>query len=778
MIDKAQKRWKEMSKPTSHEASHEEAAKGFARVENISRWAILSMVLVMPVAIYGALHLPTGSAAVHQWLPEGRPERLRYERFVEDFGTDLFVLVSWEGCTLEDERLASYQDVLTGRDFPDRIVDSVITTSELLKTLTDPPLQIPLASAKKRLQGFLLGADGTAAVVIRFTPYGLTHQKETIQHLRMCADEVDGLGRDSLRMAGSLYEAYAVDEAAEDSLKRLVLPSSLLGILLSWICLKNVRAAMAVLIMAGVGVVLAIAMVYYTGGQFSAVLVVLPTLVFMLTLSGAVHFMNYYVDVSAWHKDHLGSRALVLGFKPSLCSTITTALGMAALATSQLSQVRGFGIYSATALCVSTGFLLLAFPVLSDWFCSAWYLKNAVPSEESEGEGPAPRKTHIAPSAMWYTAWIKRRAMVIVVVGFTLIGISAYGFWNLKASTKFDVMFPKDSPTLRDMTWIEEHLGAIASVEVLVRFPLDTKLNFYDRVEWLDTIANRLSKEPVVGGVMGASSMLPALPSKSAGRVRDVTRRAILRKRIEESYPKLRESGLVTESHGFQIWRITAKVSAMSKHDYGYVTDRIVAAVNDVDDGTETIPFEFEVTGLSPVMHETQLAILKDLGSSFTTAFILITPIMMLISRGFWAGLLIMIPNVLPETLVFGMMSWMGYHLDIAGILTASIAMGIAVNDTLHFVNWYARRLQEGDSREVAIADTLTSCAGAMFHTMLISCCSMLPFMFAQFNPTKQFAILMIAMMSSSILGDLVLLPALLMSPLGRCLRGKSKTTA
>jgi predicted exporter len=54
-----------------------------------------------------------------------------------------------------------------------------------------------------------------------------------------------------------------------------------------------------------------------------------------------------------------------------------------------------------------------------------------------------------------------------------------------------------------------------------------------------------------------------------------------------------------------------------------------------------------------------------------------------------------------------------------------------------------------------------------MVHTMLISCCSMLPFMLAQFNPTRQFAILMIAMMSTSILGDLVLLPALLLGPLG-----------
>jgi len=75
--------------------------------------------------------------------------------------------------------------------------------------------------------------------------------------------------------------------------------------------------------------------------------------------------------------------------------------------------------------------------------------------------------------------------------------------------------------------------------------------------------------------------------------------------------------------------------------------------------------------------------------------------------------------------------------IDIAGILTASVAMGIAVNDTLHFVNWYSHRREVGDTREQAIADSFSNCGRAMVYTMLISCCSMLPLLFAEFNPTR-----------------------------------------
>jgi predicted RND superfamily exporter protein len=294
-------------------------------------------------------------------------------------------------------------------------------------------------------------------------------------------------------------------------------------------------------------------------------------------------------------------------------------------------------------------------------------------------------------------------------------------------------------------------------------------------MQWVDRVSLSIQKLPEVGAVMSAVSYLPKLPQ--SGSIRDVTKRSLMRAKLKDAIPMLMKQGWVAEGPSGQVWRITAKVSAISDDDYGVMTDHVSQTVKSVIAASDSPAlFECEFTGLSPVMHETQIMLLKDFGTSFTTAFLLITPVMMIIARGFWAGLLIMIPNVLPETLVFGGMAWLGFHLDIAGLLTASVAMGIAVNDTLHFMNWYAGRLSLGDSRIDAIGDTMTSCAVAMFHTRLISCCSMLPFLFAEFIPTRQFACLMIAMLGSSIFGDLVLLPALLLSPLGRCLIPKVRT--
>lgn len=749
----------------------------------------------LPVILYAASHIQIGSASAHAWLPEGRPERTRYEQFIEAFGSDQYMVVSWEGCKINDPRLTLLKSKLLELEDPQQqpIVDSIQTSREIFASLLSPPLSLSARAAFDRLQGSVVGKDGTAALFIRFSPNGVAQQKLSIARVREAADQVKGLKRSDLRMVGSIYEAFAVDEAAENSLKRLVIPSSLLGIVLAWLCLRSVRAAVAVLIIAGLGQLIAIAIVSATGGVFSAVLIVLPTLVFMLTLSAAVHFMNYYGDVAHWSRNRLGARAILLGLKPSVLATLTTSLGMIALATSQLSPVRTFGLYSATTLCIATAVLLLVFPQLADWFCQKQVLAKHSPHQPHPSHDPFElpsvalnqpldhNSASVAPWATHYTHWIKQNTIPISIAGISLLLFSFYGLLHLKSSTKFDDMFPKGSNTVRSMAWMEQHLGPIASVEVLVIFEKEANIEPYRQIEWIDRIVKHLRQQPDIGGVIAATTFLPELPT--GGTLRDVARRSVFQNEIPKAFPMLTEKGLLSERKTQHIWRLTAKVSALSKLNYGELTRKVNLAVWAVREGKTTpslnlsaekpAPFTAEFTGLSPIMHDTQLALLDDLGASFSTAFLLIMPVMILIARGLKTGLLIMIPNVLPETIVFGSMAWLGYSIDIAGILTASVAMGIAVNDTLHFVNWYSRRLAVGDTQEEAIADTFSNCAKAMVHTMLISCCSMLPFMFAEFNPTRQFAILMIAMMSSSILGDLVLLPALLLSPLGRVKRSQ-----
>lgn len=735
----------------------------------ISRAALVLIAIALPFCLWAVVHIPIGSAGVHEWLPEGRPERQRYESFIQQFGNDQIVIVSWDGCRVSDKRLDEFQSQLIaiddaqGRDDQKRFT-TIETSATITRRLQEPPLKLSAREAANRIQGFMIGAEGTAAALIRVSDYGVANQDSTISMIFQAAVQTQGLGHEELIIAGTVYEAYAVDQAAEASLKKLVLPSSLLGLIVTWICLKSFRKAIVVLTLAGVGQLLAVAMVYYSGNRFSAVLIVLPTLVFMLTLSGAVHLVNYFTDCQnrllrdQQDDSTAGFQALMMGWKPCVLSSVTTMIGMGSLWTSELSPIRQFGLFSAIGLALATLVLLLAFPAITELLlCRSEKLKK----ETKTKAGPI-SSTFVDR----YTVWIQSNANWISLLSVGGLLLMMIGLSQLKASTKFSDMFPEDCKTNQDMNWIETHLGPISTVEVLLQFSSDCPLSNFDRIRALSKVSNRVLQQEQVGGVLSAVNFLPSW-SESAS-IGAVSKRSALRSSVDDAIPELIAKQLVVENEGVQTWRLMAKVSAVADEDYGTLT-RVVAdatrlAMQEFPEGSNAT---VEFTGLSPVMHETQTILLKDLGYSFVMAFALITPVMIWISRSIIGGIVIMLPNVLPVSIAFGMMGWLQYNLDIAGILTASIALGIAVDDTLHFVCRYVESLRAGEKKEQAIIDTMNACGRAMIHTSVISCIAMAPFLFAEFLPTQQFAKLMIVMLSFAVIGDLILLPALLLSSIG-----------
>ena len=185
-------------------------------------------------------------------------------------------------------------------------------------------------------------------------------------------------------------------------------------------------------------------------------------------------------------------------------------------------------------------------------------------------------------------------------------------------------------------------------------------------------------------------------------------------------------------------------------------------------------------TGIIPIVYKAQRALLWSLIESILLAFIMITIVMMLLLRdwnrpfgrgnylNFRGGLLAMIPNVFPVVVVFGFMAYRGIKVDIGSMMTASVAMGVAVDDTIHFLTWYRQALQKGMERLEAIKVAYTKVATAMTQTTLIAGFGLSAFAFSTFTPTQRFGTLMLFLLAAALIGDLILLPAVLASPLGK----------
>ena len=133
-----------------------------------------------------------------------------------------------------------------------------------------------------------------------------------------------------------------------------------------------------------------------------------------------------------------------------------------------------------------------------------------------------------------------------------------------------------------------------------------------------------------------------------------------------------------------ETWRITAQTHMSADLDYAaLMRDRAEI----LREETQNAPgLWFSVTGAVPVFYRAQMALLDSLVNSLALTFVLIAITLMLHMRSIRAGLLSGVLLVLPVAVVFGLMSWFGQVLDIGTMLTGSIAIGIAVDDTLHLI--------------------------------------------------------------------------------------------
>ncbi|MCP4247567.1 MAG: MMPL family transporter, partial [bacterium] len=101
-------------------------------------------------------------------------------------------------------------------------------------------------------------------------------------------------------------------------------------------------------------------------------------------------------------------------------------------------------------------------------------------------------------------------------------------------------------------------------------------------------------------------------------------------------------------------------------------------------------------------------------------------------------------------------------------MMTASVALGVAVDDTIHFLTWFRRGLDQGRDRKGAVMLAYERCGTAMSQTTLIGGLGLSVFAFSTFTPTQRFGVLMLALLTAALIGDLIFLPAILSGPIGR----------
>jgi len=127
-------------------------------------------------------------------------------------------------------------------------------------------------------------------------------------------------------------------------------------------------------------------------------------------------------------------------------------------------------------------------------------------------------------------------------------------------------------------------------------------------------------------------------------------------------------------------------------------------------------------------------------------------------------GLLSMVPNLIPILATLGLMGWAGIDINTATAVISCVAIGIAVDDTIHFLNRYRKEFRAGKGEARAAQDTLVSTGRALVFTSVVLSLGFFVLVFSNFRPLVYFGLLTGVTMVSALAGDLVLLPVLLVA--------------
>ena len=732
------------------------------RLLPVSLVTIAALALAAPWITSAALGvLGVEATTPMEWVPATFPPRKAYEQFTQEFESGDVVIASWDGCTLDAPALDSFIEAANGPAAPTdkqgrAWFEPIASGRNAIARLTEPPLSLEPSLAIERLKGVLIGADGTTTCLfIPCTRAGLTDRRRSVAWIRATLQRVAGVAPENLHLAGPVIDNISVDDASLESFRLFAAPVALMILGLTWWSLRSLAYALLVFLVSLACVGLSFWFLSAWGDRMNPVLIVMPVLVLTLGVSGGIHLVNYLIDsLATGSRQGVAARAIRLGWLPCTLSAGTTAIGLASLVVSELEPIRVFGFHAAFGVMATLVVLFLVIPGIFE----RWPIRVASASETSAA----------ARWEDWFAALFVRHAGPIVMVSSAAMLAAILGVPNIRTSVGIDTLFQPGSRVIDDYAWLEKAIGPLVPVEVVLRFPTDSAVRPAERLELVQEVGAELATMPGISGVISAATFLPDLPEFSGVRGRAL--KSVVARKLEQSLSGLADMRIVRDLPEAQLWRVTGRITALSGTDFGEFLARVRKSIDPIVErhGGATRGVFADYTGVMPLINAIQKALLHDLFTSFLSACVLITLIMMLVERGVLAGLVAMVPNVFPMILLFGLIGWTGTALDIGSVMTASIALGMAIDGTLHFLTFFRRGLNAattGTPRErriFAVHSAFRHSAAALSESSIVCGLGILVFAGSSFAPTSRFAWMLALLVAAALVGDLVLLPALL----------------
>ena len=728
-----------------------------------NRWIIIASVIVLTLFFgYQASFLKINSDIISS-LPDDDPAASLFKNIGNDFGGNEMGMIVLESDNVFKNDLLKHVKQITDSLKITHGVSTVTSLTNILdiksteegieigKLVDDynlPESQSQLDSlksyvfSKEMYKGAIVSEDGTATVIM-FTLLPDADKQAVAKEIK---EKTEALNLPEIIYFGGL--PFMVNDVSDLIISDIVwlLPIVFIVIaLILYISFKSLRGVIMPLLTAGIAVIWTVGIMVTAGHELTIILNIVPIILLAVGSAYTIHVINSFNVSKTTDINQTIIKALGYVIIPVVLAAVTTAIGFVSFVLgAYLTMIRDFGIFTAIGVMVSLILAIFFVPALTSVFSKNDNKKTADLTEKKT------ILSHVILQPL-SNLLFKHPKYIFSIWGILMV-ISIVGMFLIKTSTNMADYFKKDNPTRISEDLMQKKFGG--SFPVFVVFDGDVQ-----SPEVLKTMIKTeqfMKQDPNISITQSVADLIEQMNDAmlEGKKIPDD------RTKIEQLWFLLDGQDVMPQLVSEDLDRgiIQSKFASVENKEIEAFTKKMQQFIE--ENSNENC--KIELTGMPSVYVRLNDSLIKSQFSSLLIALVLVVLIVGLIFRSFSKGIYATIPIIATILVLFGFMGFTGIPLDIATVLVGSIALGIGIDYSIHFISGFNAHLKENGDAEKAIEKTLLSSGKAIIINVTSVAAGFLVLLFSQLVPLQNFGLLVAISMFGSGLGSLTLLPVIL----------------
>lgn len=722
-------------------------------------------------------------------LPDDHPVNIEYNAFLQKFGEEgnLIVVGIKDGTFFTPKSFEAWNKLMTDLQ-KDKEVELVVSVNDIKKLQKNESKQtfdlVPfvneskvknpeyLTKIKSELftkmpfyQGLLFNKKSGAirsAIYLDKKIVNTIIRKEYV--LEKFIPKINAFEKETgidLRVSGMPYIRTLNAESILNEIGLFVGAALLITSLIFFFFFRSYRATMISVVIVIIGVMWTFGLLGLFNYQITVLTAVIPSLVIIIGIPNCIFLTNKYQQEYKNHgnKARALQRVITKVGTATLMTNLTTAAGFATFIITNSEILKEFGIISSLIIIALFFLCLIIIPI--------YYSYQPVPLPKHL-EHLNRNYTRVFMS--WIAKTVKYDRSKIYIVALILFFVSVFGALQIKTSGSLLDDMPKGTPFFKDIVFFEKEFDGVMPLEITIDtkrkqgvLKLSTLRRMDDLQQTIDSIPE-LSKPVSILNLVKYSKQAYYNGNPEYYELPTSQEQTFIASYAKNSFSGNGKKDLMKSyiDKDGQTARITTFMHDIGTGNMSKIEDKLWAKINKVFPPDR---YKVSITGKASVFEKGTKYLLDNLISSLLFAVFLIAMLMVFMFRSFKMVVVSLIPNILPLVITAGLMGYFGIPLKPSTILVFSIAFGLSVDDTIHFLAQYRQELTNHNWKiKKSVFATLKEAGVSMFYTSVVLFCGFSVFMLSSFGGTIALGGLIAMTLGFGMLSNLMLLPALVLT--------------